>query len=372
MKKVIFTVLCCTIAMISFAQDQVFITGFEDTEELTGEWSWTGGAFTSFVDYPTDPAPIEGDSALVVIYDNNGSEWQHAQMDFAVPAVDLTGMREIRMSVYFSPESTGELRIRLDLPGGNILGFADVPSAGEWHELTWKIDRLTSANSVSSVGYIQGFITPTPGDAAGEVFIDNIYAIRPASMPELEEVLLYGFNEADAETGAPTGWINSEGAMPELANDWVEPSEGSDSMVLFAGAEGLENIATANALEDFDRWGEVMEILFDIRIAEAVPGGWIQSRLRFNSGITGNDDALVEQTTKEIGYTDATEDWRIMLFEVDLSGHVDNMNDPNGWFEIIIETNNGAEADGFAVFVDNFRVAVPVGGSVNVSEWNLY
>ncbi len=372
MKKVIFTVLCCTIAMISFAQDQVFITGFEDTEEITGEWSWIGGAFTSFVDYPTDPAPVEGEAALVVIYDNNGSEWQHARMDFAVPAVDLTGMREIRMSVYFTPESTGDMSIRFDLPNGNSLGFAYVPNTGEWHELSWKIDRLTSATRVSSVGYIQGFICPTPGDAAGEVFIDNMYAIRPASMPELEEIMLYGFNEADPETSAPSGWINAEGALPELTNDWVEPLEGSDSMVFFAGGGYLQNIVTTNALEVFDRWDEVSEILFDLRIAESVPGDWLQSRLRFRSGITGNDDALVEETTKEMGYSDATEAWKTMLFEVDLSNHVDNMNDPNGWFEIRIDTNNAASADGFAIFIDNFRVAVPVGGPVNVSEWNLY
>ncbi len=142
MKRILCVFLFASLATVGFTQEEkVFITSFEDSEELTGSWdnSWTGGSFQEcFVDYGTDPAPPDGDAVLVIFYDNAGSTWQHSTFNFAVPAVDITGMREIHMSVYFTPESTGDLQIRMDLPNGNILGFADVPSAGEWHELVWK------------------------------------------------------------------------------------------------------------------------------------------------------------------------------------------------------------------------------------------
>jgi hypothetical protein len=69
------------------------------------------------------------------------------------------------------------------------------------------------------------------------------------------------------------------------------------------------------------------------------------------------EDAYTD--TREIGYADATSDWRELLFEVDMEPHLANLSDPNGWLRIRISTNNDANNDAEKrVFVDNFRVAV--------------
>ncbi len=377
MKKFACFLVFASLVIVAHAQEEkVFITGFEYTEEVTAEWSFTGGAFIeSFVDFPTDPAPVEGEAALVVIYDNAGSEWQHGRLDFTIPPVDIRGMREFRMSVYFTPDSTGDLRLRLDLPNGNILGFADVPSAGEWHELVWKIDRkMSEADFLSSLSYIQGFIVPTPGDAAGEVWIDNMYAFRPADIPaEVDEILVYGFNEADPDTGAPIGWTkgSEEGYMPELSEGLAEPTEGSDAMAMFAWSGYLENVQTTNALEAFDRWAEALEIQFDVRTPEPISGGWMQSRIVLRSGITDDPDSEVESSLKEIGYYDAVDDWKTLLWEVDMTDHIPNIEHPDGWLEITISTNQNADADGSFILIDNFRVTVP-SEPVDVGNWSVY
>ncbi|RJP34135.1 MAG: hypothetical protein C4527_02490 [Candidatus Omnitrophota bacterium] len=377
MKRLLCVVLFVSLVVTANAQEEkVFITGFEFTEELTGEWAWTGGAFQgSFVDLPTSPQPVEGEAVLVVFYDNGGSEWQHGTLNFAIPPVDISGMREIRMSVYFTPESTGTLQIRLDLPNGNILGFASVPSAGEWHELVWKIDRKTSvADFMSALSYVQGFIVPTPGSAAGEVWLDNVYAFRPADIPAaVDEILVYGFNTADPETGAPVGWTRAgdTGYMPEMAAGLAEPSEGSDSMAMFCWSGYLQNVRTTNALEAFDRWAEALEIQFDVRTPTAIPGGWMQSRIRIRSGIGDDASTVVEFASKEIGYYDAVNSWKTLLWEVDMTNHIPNIEAPGGWLEIRIDTNQNASADGAFILVDNFRVTVPR-EPVGVSNWSLY
>lgn len=376
MKKTWLAALMLVLAVSVYAQEErVFITGFEDTEELIGTWSWTGNAFTSFVDYPMEPAlPIEGEAVLVVIYDNGGSEWQHATLNFAIPPVDISGMREIHMSVYYTEDSTGDMQIRLDLPQGNILGVVNVPSVGEWHELVWKIDRKTSvADFMSELSFFQGFINPTPGDAAGEVWIDNIYALRPADIPaEIEEILVYDFEEVDPETNAPVGWtlVGEDGYMPEMMGDWSEPSQGSNAMVMFAWSGYLDNVKTTNALEAFDRWSEALEIQFDVRLSETIPGGWMQSRISLHSGIGDNEETFVVDYLKEIGYADAVDAWKTLLWEVDMTNHIPNIQDPNGWFEVHIYTNQNASAEGSPIFIDNFRVTVPKVTPVN--NWSLF
>ena len=368
MKKIIYgwAALCLLAGLVS-AQDRVDITSFEEGLE----WGWTGGAFQgSFVDDVGNQAQ-DGSHVLVVIYDNGGSEWQYATLNFPIGSVDLTGMREIHMWVRYSPESTGELRIRLDLPNNNILGFAQTVQPGEWSEMVFRIDRLTSANSVNSVGFFQGFITPTPGSAAGEVWIDNIYAVRPSSIPVVEEVLLYDFESVDPATGSPQGWEAYQGAGADEGQGEITPSHGNNYLTFYAGGGYAQNVRTINTLADFSRWADVVEILFDIRIASGVPGGWLQSRLHLNSGVTGDTSTDVSTQTKEIGYAETSSSgWKTMLFEVDLSSHRDNLTNPNGWFTVAVSTNNGAEADGFPIYLDNFRVAAPQG--TPVSNWSVY
>lgn len=380
MKKAVFVSVALLLAVSVFAQEEkVFITGFEDTEEITGTWAWASNAFKeSFVNYPTTPKPVEGDAVLAVVYDNGGSEWQYGTLNFAIPAVNLTGMREIHMSVYFTPGSTGDLSIRLDLPNGNILGFGYVSKVGEWQELVFKIDRKTSvASFMSSISSLYGFICPTPGTAKGEVWIDNIYAVRPANIPaEIEEVLVYGFNEADPTTGAPVGWTKNaeQGYMPEMMKavlaDAIEPSEGTDAMIMHPYSTYVLNLQTTNALKAFSRWAEVIEIQFDVRIPESVPGSWLQSRLNLQSGVTGSTDSEVSEDTKEIGYADATSAWKTLLWEVDMTNHIANIKDPNGWFQVNVSTNNDASADGFSVCIDNFRVTVPK--VTDVTDWSVF
>ncbi|MBN2325726.1 MAG: hypothetical protein JXR73_01140 [Candidatus Omnitrophica bacterium] len=374
-KTLLATLILALAVSVNAQEEKIFITGFEDTEELTGTWSWTGGAFDSFVDYPMEPSlPIEGEAVLVVIYDNAGSEWQHARLDFAIPPVDISGMREIHMSVYYTEDSTGDMQIRLDLPNGNILGIVTVPSVGEWHELVWKIDRKTSvADFMSELNYVEGFINPTPGDAAGEVWIDNVYAYRPADIPaEIEEILVYDFEEVDPETNAPVGWtlVGEDGYMPEMMGDWSEPSQGSDAMVMYAWSGSLENLKTTNALEAFDRWSEALEIQFDARLSESIPGGWMQSRISLHSGIGENEETVVEDSLKEIRYDEAVDYWKTLLWEVDMTNHIPNIEDPNGWLEIHIHTNQDASAEGSPIFIDNFRVTVPK--TTPVDDWSLF
>lgn len=376
-KKLIWTTCITLAASVAVAQERVDITSFEESFE----WTWGVGNAETFVDF-VEP-PIDGETALVVFYDNAGSEWQHGTMSFQIDPVDLTGMREIRMSVYFTEGSTGQLRIRLDLPGGNILGFGEIPQdengdylLGEWHEISFPIDRLSSQNSVSDIGFIQGFIVPTPGDASGEVWIDNIYAIRSADIEDVEEIVLYDFEELDSSTGSVMGWQPLDGLDALLGEGEVEPFSGNNYMTFFASdGYAASNVATLNAKADFDNWQNAREILFEIRIPEGPPGGWIQSRLTIVSGIEGDDTTEVTSETREIGFTDAIDEWRTFLYEFDVTPHLDHINDPNGFFRVGISTNNDASALDFPVFVDNFRVAVVAGssgGGSPVSSWSLY
>ncbi len=375
-KATICAAMLAVTASTVMAQDRVDITSFEESFE----WAWTAGSIQSFVE-PV-PEPFDGENALVVLYDNGGSEWQFGTMNFPTGPVDLTGMREIHMSVFFAEGSTGELRIRLDLPGGNILGFDSIPTdedgnpiTGQWHELVFFIDRLSSQNTVSAVEFFQGFIVPTPGDAVGEVWIDNIFAVTPDTIPQVEEILVYDFEEIDPDTGSVRGWGPLDGLDALTGEGEVPPSAGDNFMTMFAvGGYAESNVVTLNAKQDFDNWENAREILFDVRIPEAVPGGWIQSQLTIVSGLEGDENTNVTTVTREIGYADATDDWKTLLYEFDITPHLPHINDPNGFFRVGISTNNDASALDFPVFVDNMRVAVPVGstGGSNVTNWNLH
>lgn len=358
------------------AQDRVDITSFEESFD----WTWGVGNAQTFVELVD--VPLDGEAALVAVYNNNGSEWQHGTMNFPIGAVDLSGMREIRMSVYFKEGSTGQLRIRLDLPGGNILGFGQIPNdadgnprIGEWHELTFPIDRLSSQNSVADVSFIQGFIVPTPGTASGEVWIDNIYAIKPSTISDVEEVILYDFEELDPTTGTVKGWGPLDGLDALTGEGEVPPSKGNNYMTFFAvGGYAGSNVATLNAKSDFNNWANAKEILFDIRVPSGPPGGWLQSRLTIVSGVEGDDTTTVTTETREIGYADTTADWRTLLYEIDVAPHLDNINNPNAFFRVGISTNNDASALDFPIFLDNFRVAVVAGssGGSSVPNWSLF
>ncbi|MDP8244405.1 MAG: hypothetical protein P9L94_10020 [Candidatus Hinthialibacter antarcticus] len=364
---IIALVLCFT--PISFAQDEIVpITSFENLDE---DWTFSGGSILlSLVEeQPGDIAASDGNAALVVNYDNAGSAWQYAGMSFPVGEIDLTGMREIRMDVYFTPDTVGDLSVRLDLASGNILGFAYASAVGEWQTVSFPIDRKLSASDfMQTVNWIGGFFGPEDGANVGEMYIDNIRGVRPEGTVDVEEVVLYSFDEATA-SGEPTGWAADEGIVPELGDGEFTPKEGNNYMLMFTGEGYIWSVMTADAINDFNRWGEVQEVLFDVIAGDSY--SWLQTRISIVSGIGDDVDTEVATETKELGYSDNTTDWRELLFGVDMTDHQGNINDPNGWVRVRISTNNDAADAGKFVFVDNFRVAVPVGGS-DVSEWNLY
>ncbi len=359
--------ICLTPAV--FSQDEVVpITSFENLDE---EWMYSGGSilFSFIEEQPGGIDASDGNAALVINYDNAGSAWQFASMSFPIGEVDLTGMREIRMDVFFTTDTVGDTSVRLDLANGNILGFDNATATGEWQTLSFAIDRkLSVSDFMQTINWVGGFISPEQGGNIGEVYIDNIRAVRPAGTVEVEEVLLYGFNEA-ASTGEPVGWIADEGIVPELGDGEFSPKEGDNYMLMFTGAGFTWSAVTADAINDFNRWGEVQEVLFDVIAGDSF--SWLQSRIAIVSGVGDDPETEVTTETKELGYSSDTAEWRELLFGVDMTEHQANLADPNGWVRIRISTNNDPSDTDKFVFVDNFRVAVPVGG-VNVSDWALY
>ncbi len=388
MKKKSFVVLllCLGIASIAVAQERVDITSFEEEEHLFS-WAYSGGniveSYVMFSDeIPGGVEAADGENVLYVEYDNAGSTWQWVQLNFPMGALDLTGMREIHMSVYFYPDSVPDpedgFEMRLDLPGGANLGYQTTTTTGEWVEFVWSIDRLTSNERASEVSNFGGFIGPDPGETRGAMLIDNIYAVRPAGTVQVEEVPVYGFNELDPETGTPVGWTSADGSLPALGIGDVEPSEGSNYMEVYLGGGWIRNVQTADAMADFDRWAEVREIMVDVMVGPGFSGSWVQSALILQSGVNDEEGNPIEDIENvsgwdgypELGYTEATEEWKLILWEVDMSKHAGAFENEGGWFTVSFTSNNDGSQEGAPVFFDNFRVAVPV--ETKVEDWSIF
>lgn len=380
MKETFTIIACLGIALGASAQQEqrVQIADFEDGLA----WAYSGNTITgSFVEL--EPLPnvtggqaYEGENALYVSYDNIGTDgWQWAQFNFPV-SVDLTGMREIRMWVYFTDESiatpdTDDLAIRLDLPGGLGLGTRRATTTGEWQELVWKIDRI-NAQRLGQINNWGGFIAPGRTGAFGEVYIDNIYALRPAGLPEVQEQVLYGFNEEDPNTGRPVGWTDDGGAILLGMGD-VPPSEGSNYAELALGSGWVVNVRTVGAKEAFDRWVDVVDIQMDARVSDSFTGSWVQFGLVVQSGINGVEnpegvngwDGYPEQ-----GFADATTSWKNLVWNVDMTKHRGALSHPDGWFQLLLTTNQPSDQAGNLVYIDNFRLGVAQ--TTDVSSWSLY
>ncbi len=385
-KRFLVFLACVGIASFAVAQERVDITSFEEEEHLYS-WAYSGGNIvSSYVMFP-DEIPdgveaVDGENVLYVEYDNGGSTWQWVQLNFPMGALDLTGMREIHMSVYWYPDSVPDpddgFEMRLDLPGGANLGYQSTTTTGEWVEFVWKIDRLTSEERVSDVSYWGGFIGPDPGDVSGALLIDNIYAVRPAGTVEVETIAIYGFNEEDPETGGPVGWTVAEGSLPGLGQGDVEPSEGSNYMEMYLGSGWIRNIQTTDAMADFDRWPEVVEVMVDVMVGPDYSGSWVQSALILQSGVNDADGNPIEDAENvngwdgyaELGYGDAREDWKLILWEVDMSQHRGAFEQEGGWFTVSLTSNNDPAQEGAVIFFDNFRVSVPV--DTTVEDWSLF
>ena len=356
------------LALYGVAQEDEtrLITSFEESQD----WAYAGASeiLDSVVDVLPSPEGVpalDGEFGLYVEYDNNGNQWPWETVAFppGVDPVDLTGMTEIHMWCYWVPERTeGEMNILLVLPGNLSLGAQSTDTAGEWVELVWQIDAYNSATNISDVSWWMARIGSGDGSAKGVLFIDNIFGVRPAGTPELEYILVYGFNEEDPATGEPMGWTAADG-QALLGEGQVEPSEGANYMELQLGSAWVNQVRTTDAIGAFDRWLDVVSILLDVRVPSDFAGSWGQSPIAVQS--SGNSWA----TTAEQGFADATGDWKTLVWNVDMTEHAPGFEE-GGWFQFTFITNNGADAEGELVFIDNFRVAVPV--EAPVLDWSVH
>jgi hypothetical protein len=347
---------------MSYAQERVDITSFEG-DDITLAYSGTNIAF-SFVDFGADIPIQDGEQVLVVDYAASAA-WNWSQLNF--PSNDLTGMREIHMWVYFEDGWVGDTTVRIDLAGGVGLGIKDAGGVtGEWVELVWGIDRFTS-ETLSDVSYFGGFIAPGDETAAGTVYIDNIYAVRPAGVPEVETLALYGFNEEDPNTGQIVGWQDNEGAG--LLSNEVTPSEGSGYMEIELGAGWTSNVSAANALGDFDRWVDVVDVQLDARVSSGFNGSWVQYVIVVQVGADGVD-AIWDQYPEQ-GFSEAVDDWKTIVWQLDMEKHRAAFEGENTWMNLVLITNNDPSVAGQLVYLDNFRIGVKVNES-DVNQWSLY
>lgn len=377
MKKGVGILVLLLMATVCFAQEEqvILLADFEESND-SFSYSYTGGGvIESAVFFPgeNDPQPYEGQSALYISYSHaNPYPWSWNQINFATP-LDLTGMREIHMWVYFVPGATGDLSIRLDVGGGS-LGTQTAPSAGEWHELIWPIDRLTSDTRLSEVGSLGGFLQPGSAGATGELWIDYITAVRPAGIPEIETILVDSFEEEDPDTGAPLGWGVVNGVEVLRGSGEVDASDGDYYLECYLAGGWVENFRNFNAMEVFDRWTDVVEIMIDARQSAEYTGSWVQSDLILHSGVT--DGEGIENVNgwdgkgQEIGFSGTTDSWKTLLWSVDMSRHAGAFENEGGWFYVSFSINNDPSQEGARVFYDNFRVSVPK--TTDVGGWSLY
>lgn len=372
MRKLFGFLLCLMIAAPAFTQDakRLDVTNFEDGLE----WSYSGSSVTlSFVELQPfqDPTikPKEGEASLLVEYNNNGSAWSWTQLNFPSGAIDATGMTELHMWVYYLPTSVpnADGNFEINITFGEVnLGYQRTQITGEWVELVWPIDTLTSTTRLSSVSFFGGFISPNPGDLSGSLYIDDIYFYRPAGIQETETVLVYGFNEEDPDTGYVQGWGTNDAAAqePVLGKGEVTPSEGTNYMEFALGSGWTNVIHSTSALADFDRWADVQEIMLDARV-ESTGSEWgPQTCLVIQTG-TGGWDQYAENT-----YQNVVDDWATLVWKVNMSKHAETFTTEGGWLNLFLSTNNGASGAGKLVFFDNFRAVVTK--QTPVLEWPLY
>ena len=143
-------------------------------------------------------------------------------------------------------------------------------------------------------------------------------------------------------------------------------------MELSLSSGWLNNVQTVDAMGDFDRWPEVAEVLVDVMVSESFAGGWGQLILIFQSGsaVEGAPNVNDWEQLAEMGISDATTDWKTLVWEVDMSQHKGAFEQEGGWFIVRLNTNNDPSDEAKLVFVDNFRVSVPV--TTSVSDWSLF
>jgi len=376
MKKFIVFFICIFFTSVLYAQaeQRIDITSFENSID----WEYTGlSVSSSYV--VTSPSPEgavapDGENMLLVEYDNSVGKWNWVTLEFATNTVDLTGMREIHMWVYVVPGSvpnpvSGDYKIQLQLTGGTNLGDQSVLAAGEWHELVWTVDRLSSRDRVSNVGFFGGFFMPGILGATGTMYIDNIYAVMYDNKIELEQFLVWDFNEENLYTSEPVGWTSESGKTLLVGQGNAATETGSNYMVVTLGDGWTISAKTIDAISDFDSWPDIVEVMVDVLVLDSLEydASWIQSSLILQSGLNDEHGNAVDAKNVNgwdiypaLGYNEATAGWKTILWEVDMSQHKGAFESEGGWLNILLSTNNDSEQTGVKILFDNFRVSVPV------------
>ncbi|MBD3266120.1 hypothetical protein GF373_05570 [bacterium] len=339
------------------AEDQrVDVTNFEP--ESDWDIQVTGNTIVeSWVDDPSiDNVPKhEGDMGLYGMYYANDA---YHQTTLDLPETDLTGMTELHFWIYFfegsQPHQNGNFTMRVYLPGGAVAAEPALTGTGEWHHVVLPIDRATSQNALSDFSQLKIIWMPgANNEAEGRFYIDEIYGFRPANAPTVKDVLVYGFNETNADNEYPKGWtIRADEAIEGglmMGDAIVEPSEGSDYLESWLPGGWMRPFETINALDDFDEWEKVVDIKVDVRMSEDF-SSWHNFVLVTDSSAGG----YKQYNIRSVGNKD---NWKTVAWNVDMTPYLEALADPDGWFDISFVTQSG-DAVG-SVYVDNLRVGIP-------------
>lgn len=385
MKRIFVLSLCTLIALTSFAQEDeiVEITSFEEPTDTPIAGGQVSFALIDQFNPDDGVEPYDGDWHMLVEYDTSLGQWSWADLDFPEP-VDISGMRYIHVWAYFMPDAQpnadDELELRLSLDGaiGIALGYNPKPKAevaGQWVEYTWAIDTISSENDLSELTGINLSIMPGEAAASGMLFIDNIYASRPADFPdEFEYVTVYNFDE-EGVNAAPVGWESQTGEAFIGVGD-IEPSEGTNYMEIYIGGGWSQDARTTDAKGASDKWAEAIDILMDVRISDEFTGGWLLLNPVFQSGGEDADGNPLEPVNgwdsygeRDIRWSGFLGEWKTIAWPFRADQHMGALGE-DGWFQLILVTNQDAAEAGKRVFVDNLRLAIPA--ETDVKEWSIY
>lgn len=334
--------------------ETVFVEGFEENDA-----NMTGGSVTfSMADeYTVVNVPaLEGSWGLYTEYESTSSNsWSQAAVNLPVPA-DLTGITELRFSLYFLPGSTvdgnGRIPVRTHLPPDDCYAF-DYITPGEWYEVVMSIDPYVSANSMKSFNLFRMVISAGLV-GHGSFMLDKIYALRPVNPPEMEIVPLYGLNETNPGQTTPLGWMKDQSSLPPtLGAEYATPSEGSNCMLIPVTANYRQAVRTINAKKDVD-WTRVRALYFDACVTSDF-STWCVVRPYLVSTSGGT---VIPVQFRGIGGDRAA--FRTVSFWLDLGPHMNSIIG-NGDFAIGIHHDNGSEAntaDGQHILIDNIRVGM--------------
>lgn len=346
--------LAAVIAAPGMAQtEKIFLEGFEANDA-----TMTGGSVTSSMTEEVaneKVASIEGNWALYVEYNATSStNWSQAVFTFPEPQ-DIKGVSEIRYSMYFLPGSTtnsnGQVPVRMHLPPDDCYSF-DYITPGQWYEVVLPIDPYVSETGMSPFTLFRMVISAGLV-GQGSFLLDNIYALRPTNPAKLEIVPLYGLNETNPGTTTPLGWMKDQSANPpQLGADFIEPSEGSNCMLIPVTQNYISAVKTINAKKDID-WTRVRAIYFDACVTSDFTTWCV---IRPNIQSTSGGTTLPVQF-RGIG---GDKTWRTLSFWLDLGPHMASILG-NGDFAIGLHHDNGTDAnvaDAQDILVDNIRVAM--------------